>query len=92
MCFRVHMEILIHENRGASAPERQPEDGFSAAGKPCILGASHYRCVMDIPAIKNLNDGFLNQENGSFAKCGVPNGIRTRVAALKARCPRPTRR
>jgi hypothetical protein len=23
---------------------------------------------------------------------GVPNGIRTRVAALKARCPRPTRR
>ena len=25
-------------------------------------------------------------------KTGVPNGIRTRVAALKARCPRPTRR
>jgi site-specific DNA recombinase len=26
------------------------------------------------------------------SRTGVPNGIRTRVAALKARCPRPTRR
>ena len=27
-----------------------------------------------------------------FYLYGVPNGIRTRVAALKGRCPRPARR
>ena len=50
------------------------------------------RCAPDLPAVKRCDSNLLravDPNHGTAARLRTPNGIRTRVSALKGRDPRP---
>ena len=68
---------------------------FVRGGNRCIQGIVHPHVPWDSYGARSARQilwQVIHEHRWSVHLRSVPNGIRTRVAALKARCPRPTRR